>query len=159
MALSQEVAEYAVKAAFVYDFAKFVTWPTGAFKSEDSPITICVLGQNPFGNSLSQIIAGKTLNGRGFALRHIMAAEAARGCQIIFISRSERKQLGSILAGLRTSSILTVGDTEGFAERGVMINLFLEDNRVHFEINPAAAARTRIRISSRLLSLAKIVKE
>ncbi|MGH9356122.1 MAG: YfiR family protein [Terriglobia bacterium] len=155
----QAVSEYAVKAAFVYDFAKFVSWPPGAFKDTNSPITICVLGENPFTNSLSQIIAGKTFNGRRFAVKYRVEAQAAKGCQIIFISRSEQKQLRDLLPDLRNAGALTIGDTNGFAKQGVMINLFMEGNKVRFAINPGAARSAGIRISSKLLSLAKIVSD
>ncbi|MGH9358491.1 MAG: YfiR family protein [Terriglobia bacterium] len=154
-ALAQHVSEYAVKAAFVYDFAKFVTWPPGVFKSAASPVRICVLGDNPFGDALAQITSGKTFNGRAFAVAYLKDVQAARDCQIVFISRSERRRLPAILSNVGKS--LTVGDTDDFARQGVMINLFLEADKVRFAINPAAAARAGISISSQLLSLAKIV--
>lgn len=158
-AFSQGVSEYAVKAAFVYNFTKFVSWPAGTFKDENSPITICVLGENPFANALNQIVEGKTFNGRTFAVKYIGDVNQERACQILFISRSERKRLGAILDSLGKPSVLTVGDTDGFAKQGIMINLYLEAGKVRFEINPDAAARAGISISSKLLGLAKIVKE
>lgn len=156
---SQSVSEYAVKAAFVYNFAKFVSWPAGAFKDKNSPMDICILGENPFGNSLNHIVEGKTFNGRAFAVKYIRRADQSAPCQIVFISRSERMHLDGILAGLGKSSVLTVGDTDGFARQGVMINMYLDENKVRFEINPGAAAKAGISISSKLLSLAKIVSE
>ncbi|MGH9327471.1 MAG: YfiR family protein [Terriglobia bacterium] len=151
-----QVSEYAVKAAFVYKFSEFVEWPAGSFKSSNAPITICVLGENPFGNALEQITEGKFFAGRGFQVMHISSANTAKGCRVLFISRSEKKRLGPILSDLAQPGILTVGDTAGYAERGVMINLYLEGDKVRFEINPDAAARAGIKISSKLLSLAKI---
>ncbi len=156
--LARPVSEYAVKAAFVYNFAKFVTWPPGAFKSVDSPVRICVLGGNPFGDALDQIVAGKSFEGRAFVVMYPKDGRDANGCQIIFIARSERNVLPGILSDIGGSRALTVADTDGFARRGVMIDLFLEGNKVRFAINPAAAARAGISISSKLLSLAKIVE-
>lgn len=152
-----QVSEYAVKAAFVYKFSEFVEWPPGSFKSQDSPINICVLGENPFGNSLEQITRGKTFAGRAFAVKLVQEPGQVPACQILFISRSEKRRLGAVLASLGKSAVLTIGDTEGFAERGVMIDLFLDGNKVRFEINPGAAARAGLQISSKLLSLAKII--
>ncbi len=153
------VSEYAVKAAFVYDFAKFVNWPQHAFKNDSSPITICVLGVNPFGDALSQLVSGKSVDGRAFTVEYPQDASAAGNCRIVFVSSSERDRLPQILVRLGRAGALTVGDTDGFAKRGIMINLFLDGDRVRFKINPGAAARAGIGISSKLLSLATIVKE
>lgn len=153
-----QVSEYAVKAAFVYRFSEFVEWPPSSFKSGDSPITICVLGENPFGTSLQQMTSGKVFAGRHFAVKQLQdAALAPAACQLLFISRSEKARLRSVLTALGKAPVLTVGDTGGFAERGVMINLFLERGKVRFEINARAAERAGLQISSKLLSLAKLV--
>lgn len=154
---AQRANEYAVKAAFVYDFSKFVTWPERAFKAQYSQVSICVLGDNPFGGALDRIVAGKTVSGRTFRVLYPASAVEARTCQIVFISRSEQPQLKTILDVLAASSALTVGDTAGYAGQGVMINLFLENDRVRFEINDEAAQRAGIDISSKLLSLARLV--
>lgn len=154
---AQRASEYAVKAAFVYDFSKFVTWPDRAFKSPDSPVSICVLGDNPFGGALDRIVAGKTVSGRTFRVLYPASAVEARTCQIVFISRSEQQQLKAILSELAASSALTIGDAAGYAAQGVMINLFLKDDRVRFEINDEAAQKAGIDISSKLLSLARLV--
>ncbi|MGH9395871.1 MAG: YfiR family protein [Terriglobia bacterium] len=156
---SQEVSEYDVKAAFLYDFSKFVSWPAGAFKTQNSPVTICVLGRNPFGDALDRVVTGKILNGRSFSVKYMTGVEAVKSCQIVFISRSERTHLKAILDSLGTSGVLTVGDTDGFAKQGVMINLFMEENRVHFEINNKAALEAGVSMSSKLLGLAKIVND
>lgn len=156
---AQRASEYAVKAAFVYDFSKFVTWPQRAFKAQDAAISICVLGDNPFGGALDRITAGKTVNGRSFSVLYPASTEEAKACQMVFISRSEQRRLKAVLAALGTSSALTIGDTAGYAAQGVMINLFLDDDRVRFEINDAAAQKAGIDISSKLLSLAKLVND
>jgi hypothetical protein len=152
---AQAPNEYHVKAAFLYNFAKFVEWPSDP---PNEPIVIGIIGKDPFGGALEEAIRGKTVKGRKLAAQHLKAGQDPRGCQIIFISASEQKRLRSILADLNGAGVLTVGDTEGFAEAGGMINLTIVDQRVHFEINPDAAQRAGMKISSKLLSLAKIVK-
>ncbi len=157
-ASAQEVGEYQVKAAFLYNFSKFVDWPPQAGGNPDKPFTICVLGDDPFRGGLEAIVKGQTVNGKGFAVRHIKKIEDARGCRIVFISSSEKDRVRQILTALRGSGVLTVGDTAGFAEMGGVINFILVDNRVHFEINLDAAKVQRLKISSRLLRLAQIVR-
>ena len=158
-AFAQPTNEYQVKAAFLYNFAKFVDWPAQSFKSPEEPITICVQGQNPFGSMLEEMVNGKTLQGRGFLVRNIFDVQQAGGCHILFVSASERKHVASILAAIRTPGVLTVGESEGFAAEGGVINFKLEDGKVRFEINLEAAARKGLQIRSNLLSLAQIVKK
>jgi len=158
-AFAQPTNEYQVKAAFLYNFAKFVDWPAQSFKGPDDPIAICVLGQNPFGSVLEDTVNGKTLEGRAFVVRNIFDVQQAGGCHILFVSTSERKHLPSILAAIRTPGVLTVGESDGFAAEGGVINFKLEDGRVRFEINLDAAAKKGLQIRSNLLSLAQIVKK
>jgi hypothetical protein len=157
-ASAQIIDEYQVKAAFLYNFAKFVEWPALTFKTDKDPVRICVLGQDPFGSALGDAVGGKTVLGRHFALSNISSAEQVTDCQILFISSSERKRLRSIFAELRTTGILTVGETEGFAAEGGIVNFKLADGRVHLEINVEAAGQAKLRINSSVLSLAQIVK-
>ncbi len=157
-ALGQSVNEYQVKAAFLYNFAKFVEWPQGSFKGAADPITICVLGQDPFGPLLEDTVKGKTLDGRGFVVRHLSDVQQAGGCHILFVSSSERKHLQSIFEKITTAGVLTVGETAGFATQGGVVNFKLDEGKVRFEVNVDAAARKGLHISSNLLSLAEIVK-
>jgi hypothetical protein len=152
-----EQSEYEVKAAFLYNFTKFVDWPPEPKPAQD-PVLICVVGDDPFGHSLDKILEGKLVNGRPLRVRRRSTAEEARTCAIAFISASEKAHLRSILETLKGASVLTVGDTAQFAEMGGVINFVLQDNRVHFEINVEAAKIQGLTISSRLLSLAKIVQ-
>jgi hypothetical protein len=154
----QPVDEYQVKAAFLYNFAKFVEWPPEVFKSPMDPITICVIGQDPFGGALDKAVSGKLVDGRPFLVRPQPDARTVSGCQVVFISASERKRFRTIVEDLKTRSALTVSEINGFAENGGMVNFQLEDGKVRIEINPGAAAQERLRISSKLLSLARIVK-
>jgi hypothetical protein len=151
-------SEYRVKAAFLYSFTKFVEWPPSSASNAKDPANVCVLGENPFGGGLREILAGKTFNGRQFAVKELTGTEEARGCLILFIGSPERKRVKPMLQGLERASVLTIGDTQGFAEDGCVIDFMLEDDKLRFEINTAAADRARLKISSKLLSLAKIVK-
>jgi hypothetical protein len=154
----QVLDEYQVKAAFLYNFAKFVEWPPEAFKTAKDPILVCVLGHNPFGSALEETIHGKSIASRAFAYRQVSDAESASDCQILFIGSTESKRFRSLLDNLKPTGILTIGEAQGFAADGGVINFKLDDGRVHFEINVDAAEQERLHISAKLLSLAKIVK-
>jgi uncharacterized protein DUF4154 len=155
----QALDEYRVKAAFVYNFAKFIEWPSRAFHGPSEPIAICVLGQDPFGGALQETVKGKEAAGRQLLVRNISDVRGPGSCQILFVSSSERKHLSSILAGAKRCGLLTVGEMDGFASAGGIINFKLEDGRVRFEINVEAAQQNELRISSKLLSLAESVKK
>jgi len=155
---AQPVSEYQVKAAFLYNFAKFVEWPPETFKSERSPLRICLLGRDPFAGSLNAAVAGKTATGRSLELVDVSDARHADGCQILFVSSPERKNLRSSIAELPGIGILTVGESEGFASNGGIINFKLEDGRVRLEINVEAAGHAGLRISSKVLNVAEIIK-
>jgi uncharacterized protein DUF4154 len=157
-ARAQSPTEYQVKAVFLYNFAKFVDWPQPVGNASLDPFVIGVLGDDPFGNVLDQALLGKSVNGRPLRVRRFKRAEDAKACQIVFISSSEGKHLQFILQSLKGTSVLTVGDTKGFADLGGVINFILEDDRVHFEINVDAAESAGLKISSKLLSLAKVVR-
>ena len=148
--------EYPVKAAFLFNFAKFVEWPALAFKGPEDPIAICVLGQNPFGSALQDVVRNKTVANRAFVVREVSNAQEAINCQIVFVSSSERKRFRLLLDGLKGRSILTVGEADDFTANGGIINFKLKDARVRIEIDPGAADRAGLRISSKLLSLAEM---
>ena len=155
---AQTVDEYQVKAAFLYNFAKFVEWPPEAFRSPADPITICTLIRNPFGGALEEAVAGKTVAGRGFAIRELSGPSADCTCHMVFVGTSDRRRFQSILEKLKLPGVLTVGDAAGFAESGGVINFRLEDGKIRFEINIDAAAREHLKVSSKLLTLAEIVR-
>jgi uncharacterized protein DUF4154 len=156
---AQSPTEYEVKAVFLYNFAKFVEWPPDPPADVSDPFVIGIVGRDPFGDALEQTLRRKTLNGRPLAIKRFKDRQAARGCRVLFISASERKHLNALLTSLHGDPVLTVGDNESFAKAGGVIAFTLEDNRVRFEINVDAAQRAGLRISSKLLSLAKIVRE
>ena len=153
------VGEYQIKAAFLYNFAKFVEWPPEAFSDAKSPIVIAILGEDPFDPSLEEIIAGKTVQGRPLVVKHWKNLDGSWQCHILFVSASARGFLGDIFQKTGLSNVLTVGEMEGFAQRGGMINFILFENKVRFEINHKAAESAGLKISSKLLSLARKVWE
>jgi hypothetical protein len=158
-ARAQAADEYRIKAAFLYNFAKFVEWPAQAFKSPSDPIVIGVLGTDPFGDALAEAVAGKTLGGRAFQVREVADAQQVVGCQIVFVSSSERKRLGPLFIRIGNSAVLTVGEMDNFAAEGGIINFKIDEGSVRLQINVEAARRQQLRISAKLLSLAEIVEK
>jgi hypothetical protein len=152
-AAAQTAPEYDVKAAFLYNFTKFVDWPAAAFPDATS-LKVCLLGEDPFGRSL-QAVAGEPVENRKLVIVRADAPPKPGGCQVLFISRSEREKLPQILAALKDSPVLTVGDTKGFVDQGVIINFTLEGSKVRFEINTDAADKAGLKVSSKLLQLAR----
>lgn len=158
-AQSQTAGEYQIKAAFLYNFAKFIEWPPGDFADASGPLRICVFGQDPFGQELREITSEKAVNGHKLQIMPVVDLQLARTCHILFIASSEKAQLKRILETLQGSSALTVGDTKGFVEQGGMINFVLENDRVRFEVNHKAAGQAGLKISSKLLNVARVVVE
>jgi hypothetical protein len=150
--------EYPVKAAYLFNFLKFVEWPEDSFTDPLAPIVIGVVGDDPFGNTLPQVVIGKTVQGRDLVIRRYRVNEDMRGAHILFIGASEKKRIPAILSYLRGSSVLTVADTDGFLDAGGMIQFLYEKGRVRFGINMDATGQARLKVSSKLLSLAKVVE-
>lgn len=148
--------EYEVKAALVHNIAKFVEWPASAGVKES--LRLCILGSGPFG-AAADGLRGKPVGAKVWEVAPVNSRSNIRECQVLFIGATEVANLPRLLEELKGSPVLTVGDTEGYAERGVMVNLFLEQNKVRFEINNGAAGRAGLRISSQLLKLARIVTD
>jgi hypothetical protein len=150
---------YEVKTAFLFNFAKFIDWPPNSFASPQSPFTICVLGQNPFGNILNDTLQGKMIGDRPLAVRLLRDKTEARQCQMVFISSSEGAQLAEIIGSLNGANVLLVGEMNGFAALGGTIEFTIGDNHVGFTINSDAVGRSGLKFSSKLLALAKIVRD
>ena len=150
--------EYKVKASCLFNFAQFVEWPAAAFADATSPIVIGILGDDAFGPFLDQLVQGEKVRNRPLTVRRARTVDEAKGCHILFISKSEASGLAAILASVEPSGVLTVGETEGFARCGGVINFYLDGGRLRFEINPGAAGRCGLKISSQLLSLGKLVE-
>ena len=151
--------EYALKAAYIYNFVQFVEWPDAAFADAKAPVVITVLGDNPFGTALEQATRGKTVRGRDIAVRYAPDAAAARGSHVLFVAAPFAAQSAATLKAAGGPSVLTVSDAEGFCAAGGCIRFFAEDNRIRFEINPAAANRAGVKLQAKLLQLARLYKE
>ena len=155
-------SEYLIKAGFIYNFAQLVQWPSAAFSQADSPIVIGILGTDPFGTSIDRVVENKKLDGRNVVVKRLRWNRDLKDltqCNILFVSLSEREHISDLVNMVKWLPILTIGETPGFAARGGIINLTLEDNKVRFEVNIGAAKQANLNISSRLLALAKIVPQ
>jgi YfiR/HmsC-like len=147
-----------VKAAYLFNFGRFATWPASATAAEGPSINVCVIGRDPFGTVLDSTLAGETIDGKNVAVKRIMAAKDAAGCRILFVSASEELQVSQILEVIGRAAVLTVSDLPGFTARGGMIQFVLQDNRVRFEVNLAAAEQANLKLSSELLKVATTVR-
>jgi len=159
---SSDSSEYLIKAGFIFNFAKFVEWPSNAFTQPDSPIVIGILGTDPFGTIIDKIVQDKKIGTRGFIVKRLKwgaDVKELRECKILFVGASERAHMDELVQIVKGLPILTVGETPGFAERGGVIRFVLEDNRVRFEVNVVAARQADLTISSRLLTLARIIQQ
>jgi hypothetical protein len=152
-------SEYQIKAAFLYKFAKFIEWPASTFRDPKQPMGICVFGRDPFGHALEEALWGKSIGSRSVFLGRAQQIPELAGCQVVFVSAEESSRVMEIVRGLRGHSALLVGESEGFASSGGAIQFVLDQNRVRFAINPDAANRAGLKISSKLLALATIVRD
>jgi hypothetical protein len=149
--------EYQVKAVFLFNFAQFVEWPSPAFPEAQTPLVIGVLGDDPFGTYLDETVRGETVNDRPLVVRRFRNVEEIDTCHVLFISRSETGRLEQIVASLKGRSILTVGDMDGFAKRGIMIRFMTVANKIRLRINLERANAANLKISSKLLRPAEVV--
>lgn len=147
--------EYQVKAAFLYNFARFVEWPAQAHRPGE--LTLCIVGADPFGADINQVM-GKVVGNDRWSVRRV-TSDMVTGCQLVFIGGAESSTLNKVLAGVRGRPVLTVTDSNGFAERGAVLNFYTEQNKIRFEINIDAARRSGLTISSQLLRLARITHD
>lgn len=151
-AQSPSLNEYQVKAAFLFNFAKFVAWPANAPNRSKDSIVLCVFGQNPFGDALDSL-EGKKIGTNKFEVKAVSRAEEAKACHILFFAAAERKRSASVLDQLKGAAILTVGEADDFLEDGGIVVFRMSEDRLRFEINASAAEHARLAISSKLLSL------
>jgi hypothetical protein len=159
LSLTGESVEYPIKLAFLYNFAKFVEWPSDSYRDSGSPLEICIVGHDPFSPDSERELQTRAVAGHPVEVLTLKPTDTLRMCHMVFIPITENDQADKIVRGLKGTSTLTVGEAEGFAVQGGIINLTVEGNKVHFEVNRLAADRAGLKISSKLLSLAKIVKE
>ncbi|HEX3673804.1 MAG TPA: YfiR family protein [Rhizomicrobium sp.] len=146
--------EYGVKGAYLYKFLPFVGWPAAALPSPNAPLTICILGHDPFGPVLDKAVADQHVDARAIAVRRVETVDA--GCQVVFVGIADPQAEGAALQALQGKPVLTVTDS-GAPAPGI-IAFAIEANHVRFDIDDAAAARNGLTISSKLLSLAHAVK-
>jgi hypothetical protein len=152
-----QAEEYRVKAAFLFHLAQLVDWPPGTFASDSSPLNVCSIGDDPFHGDLENVLDGKPIGSRLIRVRHMTQLHDLHSCHVLFIGAGEDKRLPAILAELANAPVMTVGETEGFIEQGEMFRFTIEESKVRFEINLGAAEKAGLKISSRLLLLAKRV--
>jgi hypothetical protein len=152
---AQAVDEYRLKAAVLYNFAKFVEWPADAFTKPDAPLVVCVLGLDPFGPALDDTLRGHAVGAHPALVRRI--GEVTPGCHVLFVSSSEMRRLPVVLDRLENAGVLTMAEAKGFPEQGGMVRLLTEDDHIRFEINIAAAERAHLKISARVMALAAAV--
>ncbi len=147
-----------IKAVFLYNLTNFITWPEESFKNQTSPLRICILGKDTFGEFLEKVVRGESVKGREIVVERVHNTKGLCSCNILFISSSMKNQLPEIFKGIRERNVLTVSDVEGIANLGVMVNLVPKNNRMTVEINMVSAKNAGLEISSKLLKVATIVK-
>lgn len=152
-----KVDEYKLKAAFVFHFAEMTDWPAETFGANQNEIIFCTVGNDPFAGELESTLAGKSIGQRAVQIRHVKQAAEARGCQVVFLGGGETKHLPELLTQIGNSPVMTVGESDGFLQEGGMFSFCPDGNKIRFEINVAPADRAGLKISSRLLMLAKNV--
>lgn len=148
-----------VEAVFLFNFSQFVDWPPNSFRDDHAPLVIGVLGADPFGATLDEVVRDETVNGHALVVQRFRRIEDVSDCQILFVSRSEHNRLEQILSSLHGRSILTVSDLDEFARAGGMIRFVMMENKVRLRINVEAARAAGLTISSKLLQSARIVGE
>jgi YfiR/HmsC-like len=154
---AQSATEYQIKAAYLFNFLKFVEWPDASPADAQSKWVIGIVGNSPVGDELSKLVESKNVLGRELEVKTFQAADNLRACHILFISDTEKKRVPSILAALRGSSVMTVADMEHFIDEGGMVQFVVEDARVRISIDVGATGRARLKVSSKLLALARTV--
>lgn len=146
-----------IGAAFIFNFAKFTEWPSQTFVDSGSPLTVCFLGADDYRSAFRVIANGKAVNGRWVAVRDVKAAGETRDCQIVYADSTSSAVIVGVLKNARQFSTLAIGTSEDFLARGGTIRLFVESNRMRFDVNVGAVARTKIKLSSKLMALARSV--
>ncbi len=148
--------EYEIKAAFIYRLTQFMEWPTNRFSSSSEPITLCIVGQDPFGSAIDTVLKNQKIGVRDFQIKRL-AASANTGhtnCHLLFMGASAASETGKIVSALRDQAVLTVGEEEEFTRKGGHVRLFIQDNKLRFEINVAAFERSGLKLHSQVMKLA-----
>jgi len=154
---SAETLEYEVKAAFLLNFTRFIDWPAGTFADANQPFTLCIMGKDPFGRALDEVVGGEAINGRRLVIRRFADTLETQSCQIVFFSTTDKDLAREIHSCGR--GVLTVGESDHFEREGGMINFIIDSRRVRFDINQRAAESAGLKLSSKLLSVARKVEK
>ena len=156
LAKDNEPSEYQIKAAFLYNLAKFIEWPLHSMEP-DGPFTVGILGDDPFGQILDETLLGKAIKGHPILIRRGRRPEYFRDCQIVYVSASEKSQMRRVLEILKGQEVLTVSEGEDFTQQGGALSFFWSDNQIHLEVNLRVVEDAHLKISSKVLALAKIM--
>lgn len=153
-----QASEYEVKAAFLKKMTHFIEWPSSAdTESGEGTFNIAVIGTNPFGRTLDQFFSETTIQGKPVQIRYLKNAKEIKDEHIVFISSSEKNRLSKILGKIKNKNILSVSDSPNFGKKGVLINFFVENEKVRYEINYDSLQKSNLLISYMLLELARII--
>jgi hypothetical protein len=147
-----------LKAAFIYNFTQFVEWPPDAFAGDDSPFVVAVVGDDPLQGALEAAMADKTAGARPIIVKHFASVDDLGPCQLLFVPASQDGSLGAILKRIGTSPVLTVGESDAFMPAGGAIRLFLENGKMRFELDPDVCDAARLKVSAKLMKLARIYR-
>ena len=149
--------EYQIKAVFLFNFTRFVDWPQAVFANAQTPMSICVLGEDPFGKDLDDVVQGETAQGHSLIVQRLHSVEEAASCHILYVSRSEAPRFDEIRAALNGKPVLSVSDAEGFIRSGGIVRFDTMSGKIRLSINPEAAKRAGLTVSSKLLRSVDIV--
>jgi hypothetical protein len=151
------LTEYQIKAGFFFNFTRFVEWPEDAFATPTSPIVACIVGETPLTDLLTGVALGKVVNGRAVSITRVKPTDDFHGCNLLFVSEAEERRTGEILARLRKTHTLTVGENPGFPRAGGMINFAIQDNKIKLEMNLDATTRSGLKVNSKLIAVSRLV--
>ena len=157
-AQNSKPTDFQVKAAYLYNFGRFIEWPANVTPAKTGYFNICVVGEDPFGAALDATLSGELIGNQKVVARRITSPHEASECRILFISSSETKRLNKIIESLDKTPVLTVSDAPQFSQRGGMIQFVLEGSRIRFEVNLAATQRAGLTPSSELLKVATAIR-
>lgn len=157
LAQKKPALEYQVKAAFLFNFTRFINWPPTAFNSPNAPFIIGIIGNDPFGSYIEEIVEGEKVGNHPIAVQRYHDAKDVVNCNILFININEPARVKEILSVIDQQNLLTVSDADNFTKLGGEVRFFKEDNKIRIQINLAAAKASQLEISSKLLRIAKIL--
>jgi YfiR/HmsC-like len=150
--------EYQIKAAFIYNFTQFVTWPKNSFSGDNAPFVLAVVGDDPFSGALETAMQDRTVDGRPITVRHFATTDQIGPCQVLFVPQSQEQALTAIMAKVAKNAVLTIGESDTFLPGGGAIRFYVDGNKMRFEISPVATDTAGLQVSSKLLELARIFK-